>query len=96
MEDTPPSTLARIGRRIELWVRNGKRFNFMILVASLADVVIALILGFEYCWVLWVGFVAYGAISLILLIFLLVSRVRGPYLVHKTIRAIIDGQSSGD
>ena len=94
--DQSSRVFARLGRKIELWVRNGKRFNFMILSASIADVVIAQALGLDYCWVLWTGFVTYGVASLVLLIVMLVSRVRGSYLVDRTISSIQDDKSRGN
>ena len=87
---------ARVGRKIEFWIRNGKRFNFMILVASTADVVIAMTLGMEYAWVLWAGFAIYGTISVVLLTLLLVSRSVGPRLVHQIVSSIVESESSGD
>jgi len=90
------SVLDRLGCKIELWVRNGKRFNFMILSASFADVVIAQALGTDYCWVLWSGFVAYGIASFVLLMVMLVSRARGSGLVDRTISVIQDDKSRGN
>lgn len=94
--DRGQSVSARAAQRIEMWIRNGKRFNFMILVASAADVVLAVWMGTQFSWVLWVSFVLHGAASIVLLIAMFLPRIHGSLLVEQTIAAIEDGSSHGN
>jgi hypothetical protein len=86
----------RLIGKIEFWVRNGKRFNFMILLASGADVVIAWTIGLQHCLVLWACFVVYGAAAIVLLIAILSSGMRGYRLIARVVGTIEGSSARGD
>ena len=77
------SILARVGAKISLWVHNGKRFNFLLLLGGIADCIFQLTMGPTKCLALYGLFTAAGVASLFLLFTAIINVVNRNALLYE-------------
>ena len=82
----PTGILAKLAKTIEIWVRNGKYYNFMLLVCALIDLGLMSFTESTTPRVLLYGFVANAAIAVLLLLHMLWVHAATPRLYDEMLR----------
>jgi hypothetical protein len=79
--------LGRLGAKVELWVRNGKRFNCMLLIGGLADCAARYLVLSDTPRILFWLFMVWGGMAFILLVHAIMAPLWSGRLESDTIRA---------